>query len=212
MRRALGFAISAVAGCLLVSGGLAASASADVISYTCPSTGCVVTVANGVLTAASGSGGTYAVGGINPIGQSVLGVLGPMGTGGGASIGQTSTAGDLFYTFIGSYGAAGQGAGATLGPDNTAANVYYYRYNLFGNGENVAAAYTSSNHVNTANGQACAIDLGNGGCIGVFNTSGPAGTTLGQQVYVVAQSIYLSLEVVNGQPVSISSSIPLPVS
>jgi hypothetical protein len=169
----------------------------------------VVTVAGGLLTAASGSGGTNAAGGayvpVDP------GLLGPVIGFGGASIGQTTTAGETVATFIGQAGGAQQGTGVTLGPDNTSVGGYYYRYN-FVNGEHAAAAYTSSNHVNTANGEVCAIDLGQGGCIGLFNTSGPAGTTVGQRVLVLTPYYYFQLIMVNGQPTSIWTNLPLPVS
>jgi hypothetical protein len=212
MRRALGVRLAAVAGAVLISGALTASASADVISYTCPSTGCVVTVDPGLLVGAqagSGSGGTFAV--VPTYVPLFPGLLGPLAGVGGASIGQTTQAGELSYTIIGCCGIAEQGAGATLGPDNTSANLFYYRYNLFTPGENLAAAYTSSNHVNTANGQVCAVDLGTGGCIGVFNTSGPAGTTLAQRLFVTTPYVYFGLQVVNGQP-TLFTNVPLPVS
>jgi hypothetical protein len=195
----------------------APAASADVVGYSCPSTGCVVQVGTGLVTG-GGAGGQVHSGKAGNGAQAALvalgdteGIAGPGIAFGQAEVGKTSTATEGTFLFIGSAGGVQEFADASSGPGTASADASYYRYNLV-NGENAGATAGTANHVTGAGGGACAIDLIGGACIGVNGSTGPAGTTVTPSAgifTVTSQEVYVTVDSGKGRPTTVTSNVPL---
>jgi hypothetical protein len=198
-----------VGAAVAVVGGIAtATASADVVSYTCPSTGCVVTVNPGLLvgaSAASGSGGTYGVAGAFVPQTSAQGPTVEFAT---FSIGPTTTVQQGTYEFIGAAGGVVDNVGASTSSSSTTAGGQVYQYNL---SNRVVASAGGGWQAGTTSGSGgvCVVELGLvGSCVVGGGSMDKAGNT---DTYTITGPYYVDIKVTwaAGQPVTITSNIPL---